>query len=298
MPHLTKRQHNVPSFYLKLWSSGSSGTIVCHDLREEEVFEPNPDGVLVRKFFYEENPNAPDNRVENVLAKMEGQCSIYFSALAKLDIKGSSSREIFENLRKVRAALCSEACRAIKAFAGYQYLRVPGAISQKRYELKNSGFTEVQKDYELNPGRFVDYGFSYIADRFQSLKILVLMSTGEDFITSDWPCFDLKDSAFSPLLGEEVGINPEVVVYLPLNPHLGAVLYPSHHAPDSGSHSAPEVLVMPCADEIVRNQNSLIIQQADRFVIANKRKEDFIFRVARNRKKSMNDWCEGNTPSF
>jgi hypothetical protein len=88
---------------------------------------------------------------------------------------------------------------------------------------------------------------------------------------------------FSTLLGEEIGRNPEVVAYMPLSPRLGAVFLPPNHS------RVTELIDMALAnfqpDSVVRNQNTLIIQQAERFVIA-RRKEEFIFKVAAKRKKS------------
>jgi hypothetical protein len=111
------------------------------------------------------------------------------------------------------------------------------------------------------------------------------MSTGQDFITSDWPCFDLKDSDFSPLLGQEIGESQEVIAYLPLNPRLSVILYPHDYATNIGSQSMSEAHVILCVDAMVRNQNTLVIQQADRFIVAVDRK-DFVFKVSKKRKKS------------
>lgn len=287
MARLTKRQHNVPAFYLRLWSPLGKDKVACHDLDEGKSFDVSPDGILARRFFYEEDPSVPDNRIENLLSQMEGQCSSHFHNLQRLPIATVRPGSEQSPLNLTRQALSSETCTAIKTFAAFQYLRVPGAIDQKRYELETTSLSVDQKDYLLNAGRFVESGFSYVHKRFQALKLLVMLSTGQDFITSDWPCFDLKDSDSSPLLGEEIGINPEVVAYLPLTPRLAVVLYPPHHSPENGSHLAPPVHVITCSDSIVRNQNTLVIQQADRFVVSSQQKS-FVFSVASKRKKSRN----------
>jgi hypothetical protein len=261
--------------------------VFCHDLEDTKAFDVSPDGILARRYFYEEDSSAPDNRIENLLSKMEGQCSAYFKNLHSLPIEIVRPGNEQTSLKLLQQALSHETCTAIKTFAAYQYLRVPGAIDQKRYELETTSLSTEQKDYLLNAGRFVESGFSYVHNKFQSLKLLVMLSTGQDFITSDWPCFDLKDSDSSPLLGEEIGASPEVVAYLPLTPRLAVILYPSHHSHESGSHLTPPVHVIPCTDSNVRNQNTLVIQQADRYVVANQKK-DFIFSVAKKRKKSKN----------
>ncbi|MBP6733737.1 MAG: DUF4238 domain-containing protein [Chromatiaceae bacterium] len=285
MSSLTKNQHNVPAFYLRQWRREGTDNVVCHDLHASRVFDVSPGNILARRYFYEENAESPDNRVENVLANMEGACSSYFEALNYLNISRVSYSNEKLCAEQVRNSLTNHVCEAIKTFAAYQYLRVPGAIDQKRYELTLSELNELQKDYLLNAGRFVDSGFNHVKNRFLSLKLLVLMSTGQNFITSDWPCFDMKDSDSSPLLGEEIGNSPEVVAYFPLNPRLGVVLYPENHAIHVGSHRMPEAHVIPAVDSIVRNQNTLVIQQAEKFVVANTTK-DFVFKVAKKRKKS------------
>lgn len=287
MAQLTKRQHIVPAFYLRLWSSQDNGNVVCHNLEDGKSFDVSPDKILARRFFYEEDLSEPDNRIENLLSQMEGQCSPHFLNLHSLPIATVRPGSEQPLLNVTLQALSSETCVAIKTFAAFQYLRVPGAIDQKRYELEATSLSDSQTDYLLNAGRFVESGFAYVNKRFQALKLFVMLSTGQDFITSDWPCFDLKDSDYSPLLGEEIGTNSEVIAYLPLTPRLAAVLYPSHHSPENGSLLAPPVRVIACTDSIVRNQNTLVIQQADRFVVASQ-KRSFVFSVASKRKKARN----------
>lgn len=81
MVQLTKRQHNVPEFYLRLWSAQGEDKVTCHDLEDGKVFDVSPANILARRYFYEEDSSAPDNRIEKLLSKMEGQCSIYLAVL-------------------------------------------------------------------------------------------------------------------------------------------------------------------------------------------------------------------------
>lgn len=279
MSTLTKRQHNVPAFYPRLWCVPGTDSVTCHDLKEYQALGVTPDGILARRYFYEEDPSVPDNRVEKLLAQMAGQCSSHFQLLHSLPIAGIGPANEKIHLAQLRQAFCDATCKAIKTFAAYQYLRVPGAIEQKRYELGLTHLSGEQRNDPLNAGRFVDSGIAYIHDCFQNLKLLILVSTGQDFITSDWPCFDFKDSESSPVLGEEIGNNPEVVAYLPLTPRLAAVMYPAHHTPEYGSLHVPKVYISSSSDSVVRNQNTLVIQQADR-------EKEFIFQIAKKRKKS------------
>jgi len=285
MSQLTKNQHYVPAFYLRQWIIKGSKNVACHDLQESKVFNILPEKILTRRYFYEENAGSPNNRIENILADMEGSCSSHFADLNNQNISSVSYANEDSCAKQFENLLNSSVCEAIKTLAAYQYLRVPGAMNQKKYELTPLELNKLQTDYLLNAGRFVASGFDYIKNRFLSLKLLVLMSTGQDFITSDSPCFDMKDSDYCPLLGEEIGRSPEVVAYFPLTPRLGVVLYPENHAVHVGSHRMPVAHVIPAVDSIVRNQNTLVIQQAERFVVANTEK-NFVFKVASKRKKS------------
>src|ERR1035438_531370 len=64
MDHLTKRQHHVPAFYIRLWSAQGKDQVICHDLHEKKHFPASPDGILARRYFYEEDRKTPDNRSE------------------------------------------------------------------------------------------------------------------------------------------------------------------------------------------------------------------------------------------
>ncbi len=217
MSQLTKLQHFVPRFYLKHWCD-SKGAFRCHDLNERRDFPANPDGVLAQKYFYEEDRAAPDNRVENILKTMEGTLSITFKKLAAVGkaVSGDTNRQ--KAATTVKAGITVDDQKSIKDFAALQYMRVPGAIKQKSLELEPSDVSPEERRLGLNPGRFVENGYLYVKDCFSTLKLHIFLSPSREFITSDWPCFDLKDSNDTPLLGEEIGRNPEVLCYLPLTP--------------------------------------------------------------------------------
>lgn len=281
MSSLTKNQHHVPAFYLRLWSR--DGNIVsCHDLHDVKHFRTSVDGILARGYFYEEDVNVPDNRIEKLLSRMEGDCAPSFKILADLIIDGFRSW----NQEKLRALIetkfTPELTAALKKFAAYQYLRVPGAIEQKRFELQHAVLSAAEIERGLNPGRFVEDGYAYLQERFQELKMIVMVSAGQDFLTSDWPCFDAKLSNDAPLLGEEIGRNPSVVAYIPLTPRIAAFLIPKNHL--QGAEQLRHATVIIGTDAAVRNQNTLLIQQADRFVVA-KDERPFVFTVAAKRKK-------------
>jgi hypothetical protein len=155
------------------------------------MFACNPAKALVQSYFYEEDPASPDNRVENILSAMEGASA---AAFKKISVGAASDRDATKLAAGLRSALTDANLDNFSQFAAYQYLRVPGAIDQKAYELQPSEVPEGERVHALNPGRFVESGYAYIKDRFMAIKILMLVSPGREFITSDWPCFDMKDS--------------------------------------------------------------------------------------------------------
>ena len=284
MSHLTKRQHYVPRFYLQLWSS-ENGKLVGHDLESEESFVSSPEGLLNIRYFYEEDRTAPDNRVENILAEVESSAVPVFEKIDAILSRHSTSPT--SAARELRRELTNEDADNLACFSALQYLRVPDAIAKKRRELQASEITESELDSALNPGRFTLTGYDYVRDRFRQMKLMLMISPGREFITSDRPCFDMKDSDDAPLLGEEIGKDSQVVCYLPITPRMGAVFYPLHFSADS--LAAPKLIVRAEADSLVKNQNTLVIQQAARFVVA-MREERYVFQIAAKRKRGrIND---------
>ncbi|MBF0185823.1 MAG: DUF4238 domain-containing protein [Magnetococcales bacterium] len=281
MSKLTRRQHYVPDFYLRHWAD-PKGNVTCHDILERKTFTCDPTNALVQSYLYEEDPSQPDNRIENILSSMEGTCSLTFKKLFAQGLAASTDD------RKAAAALKSLITDSdadnLCQFAAYQYMRVPGAIDQKAYELLPSEIGEAERAHALNPGRFVESGYAYVRDRFKAMKLMIFVSPGREFITCDWPCFDMKDSPDSPLLGEEIGQNPKVVCYLPLTPRFCAVFFTADFS--SAASRVPRVVVSPKTDGVVKNQNTLVIQKAERFVVASKA-EPYVFQIAAKRKKCL-----------
>ena len=93
----------------------------------------------------------------------------------------------------------------------------------------------------------------------------------------------MKDSPDNPLLGEEIGHNAGVVCYLPLGPMVGSVFYTAGFS--VAAFRAPRLVVSPQTDSVIKNQNTLVIQKAERFVVAS-HEESFIFKIASKRKKA------------
>ena len=258
MPKLTKRQHYVPRFYLNLWSN-KSGQITCHDLSSPTHFVTTPENSLLQRYYYESDPNNPDNRVENVLSRMEGTTALVLEKIVTILAQNSTTTSNASS--NLRQQLTTDDLKVLTEFAAYQYLRVPGAIAQKRRELQPTSLLSRDLDRSLNPGRFTESGYQYMKGRFKKMKISFMISPGRQLVTSDRPCFDMKDSCDAPLLGEEIGQDPGVICYLPLAPRLGAVFYHEHF--NTKSYRTPPAIFQTLIDGQVKNLNSLVIQQAE-----------------------------------
>ena len=279
-PQLTKRQHYVPQFYLNLWSD-KNGRVVCHDLSSRSTIISTPENLLLQRYFYESDRNNPDNRVENVLSTMEGRAATAFNKITT--ILAQHSTAISNATATLRKQLTTTDLDALAEFSAYQYLRVPGAIAQKRRELQPAPLLSRDLNRSLNPGHFTESGYAHMRDRFTQMKLLLMISPGRELVTSDRPCFDMKDSNDAPLLGEDIGQDPDVICYLPLAPRLGAVFY--HARFNANSNRTSRIMSRTLTDGEVKNLNTLVIQQAEHYVIA-PQKEDYIFKVASKRKKA------------
>lgn len=278
---LTKRQHYVPRFYLERWTT-SDGYICLHDLKETRAFSTSPKDALLQKYLYEDDPKRPDNVFEKHLAEMEGRTSYHLSKLIEHAISIGST---IKNHRKYGAfspQLPKDVFPNVVDLVAYQYFRVPGANDQKRYEISVSPGTNEEKEAALRPRRMTITGYEYAINRFRRMKAMIYVSSDREYLTSDWPCFDIKDSFKSPALGEDIGKDPEVVLYMPLSPLVALIMY----SPDNykNAEKIPPVIVHRAPDGFIKNQNSMIVQKAGRFVVAPK-EASFIFQVAAKRKK-------------
>jgi hypothetical protein len=278
---ITRRQHFVPRFYLAQWEN-ADGKVTIHDLADDTTEEKSAKSILWEEYYYEQDAAAPDNRVEDILGKVETDAAVVFKKLRSFEDADPS--KIAERLK---SNLTDDDIQVIRRFAAHQYFRVPGAIDHKRFELEPSGIPDAVKQMELNPGRFVESGVAYLEDAFQKLMVLLVVSSGLDYITSDWPCFDMADSDDAPLLGEDLGTKPEVFAYFPISRRIAAVfLSPQLSTVTSNAASLlrTQVITKVQPNSEVKNQNTLVIQKAERFVIA-RGISSFIFKIASTRKK-------------
>jgi hypothetical protein len=285
MNQITKKQHFVPRFYLKFWTAPGENFLFLYDLKEEEIHKSRPQGVLAEKYYYEHDRESPDNSVENVLSHMESETAQVVASINEIVQKYRSYSQERRLLRDLQDLLTSEARSVLKEFMAYQYLRVPGAIERKEFELQPAAIPKNVLNDQLKPANFVTSGWDHIKERFlNKLKMLICCSLDNEFVTSDWPCFEFRHSLYAPIFGQEVGAASDVFLVFPLLPRVLLTLYlPAYFI--TGITHAPELIVKSMSAGNVKNNNSLIIQQARRWVIYNKR-EDFVFQVARKRLKA------------
>jgi hypothetical protein len=281
---ITKRQHQVPQFYIRLWAD-SSNQIYLYDLQNQNHRFTGSKNILYDEVFYEEDPANPDNRIENILGEIEKASAPILKGLNEIINKYPNYSQGKQLKQELEVFLAPDKLQIIKNFSVFQYLRIPGAIEQKNYELQGSSMQKVDIDYALNPGRFVESGFDYLKERFGALKMLLNYSHNESFLSSDWPCFDMKDSDDAPLLAEELGGSKEVVACITLGPRLRVIFYPQNFSSNPRLANPPDLIIKLTPDSQVKNHNTLIIQQAIRYVISNKR-ADFIYKIASKRKRN------------
>ena len=281
MSQITVKQHFVPQFYLRQWAD-QNDQLVWHNLFHEKARRAGIKSKLQQQFYYEDDSADPDNRVESHLSAMEADCAPTFQKLFHLARNFRSQPGQRMALFRLRSQVGATDLERIKRFAAFQYLRVPGAIETKQRELANTRLTAAQKAELLRPGVFTETGFSYIHRRFQTLKLSIALSIDQEFVTSDWPCFDMREDKYEPILGEEIGRNPGVALHFPLNPlMLASFVHPSF---SEAAARAPDLIVNVAGNAEVRNSNGITVEKADNLVAASA-ESPFVFVLARKRSK-------------
>lgn len=283
MKHITKRQHFVTESYLKFWLETGKRYLYLYDLPNKQCKKSTPKEILTQKYFYEHDMAKPDNEVENVLSLIDGEFAALLRDMNKIISKYRFSSEEKTLRTELKALITLKNQIILKKFSAYQYLRIPGAMEQKRYELEPGKIHQLYLEEQLKPANFVRSGYEYIRERFLNhLGIIIFYSLDEELLTSDWPCFDFNCLDYSPILGEEIGLSKDVIIAFPLLPRVLMILYPYHAITGQQNKEHIEFGVFP--KNKVKNTNKLIIQQASRWIISNK-KCDFIFNIASKRKE-------------
>jgi len=249
---LTKRQHFVPKTYLRGWSkdrwskkSRGAPTIRAHFKLELKSENRNPDSILYEKWFYEEDPQSPNNELEKLFGQHETNWPRYMGCIdgaieSAIEIYDTNpnSKDSGESLNQyVMRTLVSllnalpQYSECIKVFAAISYFRTPAALERKISELKDDPRAkEVLSHSKQNAWWLATNALtSTLIERFKSLNIKLLVAMDGSFVTCDNPCFDvdIADKDCAPLLGYDIGRLGTVVACFPLSSRVVALLLPS-----------------------------------------------------------------------
>lgn len=283
MTTITKKQHYLPAFYLRAWNVPGKDFAHFYDMETGKVLINKPETMLAQNYFYEQQSRFPKNYIESILSDMESQTAPIFLELSEI-LENYSNYSQENSLRaELNQFMTMENRNKIKEFAAYQYLRTPGAMEQKVRELAPAGIITDEIVEELKPANFVKTGYTFIRDRvFKKMGMALSYAFDYQFLTSDWPGFDFNEGNFAPILGVEIGAQHYVFMILPITPRALLTLFSLKYLDPRFKNTAWALGAM--FEGQVKNVNTLIIQQARRWIVSNK-KADYIWKVASKRKK-------------
>lgn len=235
--NLTKKQHYVPQFYLRNFTSDDNKLWVFDRVKKEYYFQTTKE-VCCEKYLYEtpwkdEDPRLGKfilgNQIENYFADKEGE----YSPLLKKIV------DICRNPQNKNALICNhEEKELLASFVANVFVRNPWSLKQIESDLpleelkKNEeiqaieqiiqtmGFGDIDslvKAADKKVWLTEEFDGSRLAPRILEMNYIFLVSNEEPFITSSFPAiFELCDT-------EERGLIPSNI-YLPLHPQI-ALLY-------------------------------------------------------------------------
>ena len=273
---MTKKQHYVPQFYLRNFTSDDNKLWVFDRIKEEYYFR-TPKEVCYEKYLYEtpwnEDPKLGkfvlENQIENYFADKEGE----YSPLLKRII------DICRNSQNKNALICNhEEKKRLASFVANVFERNPWSLKQIESDLpleelkKNEEIQAIERIIQIMGFGDIDslvkaadkrvwlteeFDGSRLAPRILEMNYTFLVSNGEPFITSSFPAiYELCDI-------EERGLMPSNI-YLPVHPQI-ALLY-NGTIPKMKSNRLKTV-----GEEIVHELNSVYLKsdvEQMRFLIA------------------------------
>lgn len=234
---MTKKQHYVPQFYLRSFTSDDNKLWVYDRVKEKYYFQ-TPKEVCYENYLYEtpwedENPKLGrfvlENQIENYFADKEGEYSVLIKRII----------DICRNPQNKNALICNhEEKEMLASFVANIFVRNPWSLKQIESDLpleelkKNEEIQAIEQVMQIMGFGDIDslvkaadkrvwlteeFDGSRLAPHILDMNYTFLVSNGEPFITSSFPAiYELCDT-------EERGLMPSNI-YLPVHPQI-ALLY-------------------------------------------------------------------------
>ncbi len=234
---MTKKQHYVPQFYLRSFTSDDNKLWVYDRVKEKYYFQ-TPKEVCYENYLYEtpwedENPKlgrfVMQNQIENYFADKEGEYSLLLKRII----------DICRNPQNKNALICNhEEKEMLASFVANIFVRNPWSLKQIESDLpleelkKNEEIQAIEQVMQIMGFGDIDslvkaadkrvwlteeFDGSRLAPHILDMNYTFLVSNGEPFITSSFPAiYELCDT-------EERGLMPSNI-YLPVHPQI-ALLY-------------------------------------------------------------------------
>lgn len=227
---ITKFQHYVPQHYLKLWSvSPGSKDVYLHDLGALDASAEalSTKRILGREFYYEKDPGAPDNLIENRLGAIENAAAPVLKKIDGLSIGPNQQHNCF-GAAKVLADTVNY--KTFIEFVSSQLVRTPRIIEQVTKSINISELARGQREALLDqtrPDAFIELGMERLPTRLQEYSIILLNTEADPFVTSDHPvaelCTDpnvLAQPVFNVLHKQDT------ILFMPISPRFACIFIP------------------------------------------------------------------------
>lgn len=227
-------QHHVPQHYLKLWTT-LDGCVWWHDLSLGIVKLKRTKRILGENFYYEENPEHPNNEIENYLSKIENEAAPLLHDISVLPpascIDPAEKQEVMCTLA---ARLLSKDGAKINLFnfISAQLVRTPRTVEEISRAIESSyltGDVRAVLESQNKPFELVKLGMERLPKRLNEAYTLVLTySDKQPFVTSDHPVVEMcANPNLLPQTVYNVLHQTDTLLAFPISPRFQCLLLPS-----------------------------------------------------------------------